>query len=312
MGDPAFTEMFLLTLFGEMENVKYAYFVLVLLIYLSIISINLTLILVILLERNLHEPMYVFLCGLSVNSLYGTAGFFPRFLADLLSDTHTITRAACFTQAFIIYSYAGAEFTFITVMAYDRYVAICKPLQYNSIMGPRTVLILVMAALLYPLSYMVVAVSCSARKAFCGHEINRLYCANWSLIRLSCDANALKDVFGICFTAFTVFLPCCFILYSYIRILLICQKRSSEFKSKALKTCLPHLLTFVNYSITIISEIILIRLDSVPRAVAVILSLEFLIIPPILNPLMYGLNLPEIRRRIIFIRKNKMRMNVTL
>ncbi|CAB1440807.1 unnamed protein product, partial [Pleuronectes platessa] len=89
-----------------------------------IVSANLVIILVISRERSLHEPMYMFIALLSVNSLCGATGFFPRFLMDLVSDSHLISRPACFTQIYVIYTYAGAEMTILGIMAYDRYVAV--------------------------------------------------------------------------------------------------------------------------------------------------------------------------------------------
>ncbi|XP_006627991.1 olfactory receptor 2K2-like [Lepisosteus oculatus] len=307
MEDLSLTGTFLLTLFGEIENVRFAYFALALFVYLSIIVINLTLTLLIFLEKNLHEPMYIFLCGLSVNSLYGTAGFFPRFLADLLSDTQTITRAACFTQAFIIYSYAISEFSMLTVMAYDRYVAITEPLQYNIIMTPRHISVLMAVAWLYPVFCMGLIIMFSARLPLCGNQIERLYCSNWSIVKLSCVNTTLNNAVGFVISCISSVLPLCFILYSYIKILIVCQKSSKEFKNKALQTCLPHLISLVNYSITVLSEVILNRFETkeMLKIVPVILSLEFLIIPPLLNPLIYGLNLPEIRKRIILLFRNK-------
>ena len=132
------------------------------------------------------------------------------------------------------------------------------------------------------------------------NELRKLYCSNWSVVQLSCVQTTLNNIVGIITTVVTVFLPLFFILYSYIQILVICQRNSSEFKRKALHTCLPHIVTFVNYSIAVFCEIIFSRYE-LPDVVAVILSLEFLIIPPVLNPLVYGFNFPEIHRRILLL-----------
>ncbi|XP_041923313.1 olfactory receptor 6K2-like [Alosa sapidissima] len=91
-------------------------------------------------EKSLHEPMYIFLSNLCLNSLYGTVGFYPKCLLDLLSDTHTITYSWCLLQVYVIYSSVLCEISNITVMSFDRYVAICRPLQYHSILTPHAVL----------------------------------------------------------------------------------------------------------------------------------------------------------------------------
>ncbi|MBN3297285.1 O10J5 protein, partial [Amia calva] len=288
-----------------MGHSKYVYFFLALVCYLLMIFLNVILVLVIFLERSLHEPMYIFLCNLSVNSLYGTAGFFPRLLADLLSDTHTISRAGCFTQIFIIYTYSIWEFTILTVMAYDRYVAICKPLQYNSIMTPRKISILIALSWFHPAFCMTVVIVFSSKLPLCGNQIERVFCSNWSVVRLSCIPTTSNNILGFCVTGTTVFLPLGFILFSYISILTVCYKSSKEFKKKALQTCLPHLITLINYSIAIFSDITLSRFEDILKVVSMILSLEFLVIPPLLNPLIYGMTLPEIRKGIINIRRKK-------
>ncbi|XP_041116047.1 olfactory receptor 6N1-like [Polyodon spathula] len=300
MENMSYTETFTLTGFGDMGKTKYVYFLLVLIGYLLIIFVNVVLVLVIFLERSLHEPMYIFLCSLCVNALYGSAGFYPKLLADLLSETQVIPHAGCFIQIFVIYGYVAAEFFILTVMAYDRYVAICKPLHYNNIMTDRVVCKLLAGAWLFPFCFMILVILFSSRLPLCGNQIERLYCSNWSVVKLSCVSTTLNNIVGFVLTICTIGPPLYFIVYSYVKILIVCQKSSKEFRSKALQTCLPHLTTFISYSITSFCEIALSRLDStaLPQIVVLTLSLEFLIIPPLLNPLMYGLNLPEVRKRV--------------
>ncbi|XP_058884344.1 olfactory receptor 6N1-like [Acipenser ruthenus] len=307
MENMSYTETFTLTGFGDMGKTKYVYFLLTLIGYLLIIFVNTVLVLVIFLERSLHEPMYIFLCSLSVNALYGTAGFYPKLLADLLSETQVIPHAGCFIQIFVIYGYAASVFSILTVMAYDRYVAICKPLHYTNIMTDRVVCKLLFGAWLFPFCSMALILLFSSRLPLCGNQIERLYCSNWSVVKLSCVPTTLNNVVGFIITICAMFPPLFFILFSYVHILIVCQKSSKEFRSKALQTCLPHLTTFINYSITSFCEIALSRLDSkdMPQIVAAILSLEFLIIPPLLNPLLYGFHLPEVRKRIINMLRRK-------
>ena len=291
---------FYLTMYKDQKNFRYIYFTLVLILYLVILSMNTLIILVIFLERALHQPMYILIACLSVNSLYGANGLLPKMLADLLLDTHAVSRPACFIQILVIWTYGSYEFTILTIMAYDRHVAICEPLKYHSIMTTRTLAIMVAVALLCPLCAVVSNISLTFQLPLCGNELRKLYCSNWSVVQLSCVQTTLNNIVGIITTVVTVFLPLFFILYSYIQILVICQRNSSEFKRKALHTCLPHIVTFVNYSIAAFCEIIFSRYE-LPDVVAVILSLEFLIIPPVLNPLVYGFNFPEIHRRILLL-----------
>ncbi|XP_059198354.1 olfactory receptor 6N1-like [Centropristis striata] len=288
---------FQFTLFADYGPLRYLFFILCLLIYMTIISANVVIILTVCLEKSLHQPMYIFICSLSLNSLYGSAGFFPRFLSDLLSDTHFISRPFCFIQMYVIYSYAACELTILSIMAYDRLVAICQPLHYHSKMTVKTVTQLLMCAVLYPAVAFGFCVSLTVRLPLCGNKLHRVFCSNWPVVQLSCVDTTLNNVAGQ-FVGIIVFFPLFFILFSYLHILLVCRRSSSEFRGKALQTCLPHIVTFMTFTLCLFCEVVLSRFmaNEVHQFVIFVLSLEFLIIPPINNPLVYGLSLPQIRR----------------
>ncbi|XP_070832681.1 olfactory receptor 6N1-like [Chaetodon trifascialis] len=292
---------FNLTMFVNIGNYVYPAAVLCFLLYAFIISANLVIIVVIAREKVLHKPMYIFILCLSVNSLYGSTGFFFRFLRDLLSDTHLILRSACFAQIYVIYTYASYELTLLGIMAYDRYVAVCQPLHYHSKVTSTLVCKLVSLACIYPAFSVASCVYLSSRLPLCGNKIPKVFCANWPVVKLSCVSTAINNIVGMIVSTTTVFLPLAFVLYTYTRIFLVCRKRSSEFKGKVIQSCLPHIITFLNYSITVFCDVALSRIDleNLNPFVAVILSLEFVVIPPIVNPLVYGLKLPEIRKFIL-------------
>ena len=300
MENGTFEVYFELTMFANIGPYRYLAFVFCFLLYAFIVSANLVIIFTISRERSLHEPMYIFVSCLSINSLYGSAGLFPRLLQDLLSDTHLISRPACFTQIYIIYSYASYECTILSIMAYDRYIAVCRPLHYNSTISCKTVLKLALLAWLCPAFSLATIVLLSVRLPLCGNEIKKVFCAPWFVVRLSCIDITLNNIVGMLMTICTAFLPLLYVLYTYLQIYLVCRKSSAEFKGKVLQKCLPHIVTFVIYSITAFSDVALSRFnpDEVNPIIATILSLEFIVIPPIINPLVYGLKLPEIRRHI--------------
>ncbi|XP_031714455.1 olfactory receptor 10A6-like [Anarhichas minor] len=291
---------FNLTMFVNIGYYRYPVFVFFLLIYSFILFANLVIILVIFRERTLHMPMYMFIACLSVNSLYGSTGFFPRFLMDLLSDTHMISRTACFTQIYVIYTYASHEFPILGIMAYDRYVAVCHPLHYHRKMTSQTVWKLAVFAWICPAFFISVCIYLSSRLPLCGNEIKKVFCAIWNITKLSCVTIVVNNIVGMLVTA-TASLPLLYVLYTYLRIVLVCWKSSAEFKGKVFQSCLPHVVSFVIYSIVSFSDIALSRynIEEINPYLSVILSLEFAVIPPILNPLVYGLKLPEIRKHIL-------------
>ncbi|XP_034549924.1 olfactory receptor 6N1-like [Notolabrus celidotus] len=292
---------FNLTMFADIGHYRYPAFIFCFLLYSFIVYANSVILIVIYRERTLHEPMFMFVALLSVNSLYGSTGFFPRFLVDLLSVGHLIPRTACFTQIYIIYTYGCNEMTTLGIMAYDRYVAVCKPLHYHRKMTSETVVKLALLAWIYPAFGLLVCISLSSRLPLCGNKIQKVFCANWNIVKLSCVNTDVNNIVGFLLTITTVFLPLCFVLFTYVQIVVVCSKSSAEFKGKVLQSCLPHMVSFVIYSITGFCDIALSRFDieNLNPFAAVVLSLEFVVIPPVLNPLIYGLKLPEIRRHIL-------------
>ncbi|MBN3305690.1 O10A2 protein, partial [Amia calva] len=292
---------------NETASHKYIFFAFTLLAYLLICLLNLTLIISIIIEKTLHEPMYIFLCNLCINGLYGTAGLYPKLLADFLSDSHVISYAGCLTQAYVIYTSVLSEFTILTVMAYDRYVAICNPLQYHSIMTSLTISKFLLISWILPFCDSTIGILLSIRLPLCGSHIDKLYCDNWPIVKLSCVDNILNNVYGYIVLLIHV-CQTLLIVCSYFHIVRACVM-SSEEMSKFMQTCLPHLISLISFTISIPFDVLYSRYGSrnIPQAVCNFLAVEFLVIPPLLNPLIYGLkqNLSQIRRRVmrVFCRK---------
>ncbi|KAJ0070000.1 hypothetical protein NL108_000234 [Boleophthalmus pectinirostris] len=292
--------VFNLTMFLKIEVYRYPAFVFCLLIYCFIMFANLVVVTVISREKSLHEPMYVFIACLSFNALYGSAGFFPRFLMDLLADTHLISRPACFIQVYTIYSFVGCDLMILGVMAYDRYAAVCYPLHYHRKMNLNTVVILTVVTYIYPFVIVTTCILLSAKLPLCDNKIHKVYCANWNIVKLSCVPTALNNMVGMLLSTTVVFIPLLFVLYTYLRIVIICWKASSEYKGKTFQNCLPHIISFTTFCVASFCDVMLSRIDleTVNPVLAVILSMEVVIITPIVNPLVYGLKLPEIRKHI--------------
>ncbi|XP_076147536.1 olfactory receptor 6N1-like [Alosa pseudoharengus] len=272
------------------------YFLLTFVLYILIITVNLTLILTVIMEKSLHEPMYIFLSNLCVNSLFGTIGFYPKFLLDLLSDTHTVTYSWCLLQVYVIYSSVLCEISNITVMSYDRYVAICRPLQYHSILTPHAVLKLLVVAWACPLLASLTALVLTLRIPICGSHIRKLFCDNTLILKLACFQTKANQVWGMILIA-GVLLQFVLILISYVFIVRACIS-SNEGRTKFTKTCLPHILVLAIFIITAVSDVLYGWEGSENLSVSErnALAIQFLIFPPLLNPIIYGLQLPQIRK----------------
>ncbi|CAF95087.1 unnamed protein product, partial [Tetraodon nigroviridis] len=168
--------VFTLSGFNSIVNSRFTLFALTFVCYCVIVQVNVTLIVAIIVDKSLHEPMFIFFCNLCINALYGTAGFYPKFLMDILSDSHVISYAGCLAQSFVMNSSACVDFSFLALMAYDRYVAICRPLVYHSVMNTQRVSVLVFAAWIVPVGQLLITVISTSTLRLCGSQILRIYC----------------------------------------------------------------------------------------------------------------------------------------
>ncbi|XP_028429887.1 olfactory receptor 1-like [Perca flavescens] len=297
MINSSYVSYFTLAAYFDTEMFKYLYFLLILSLYVFIVCANLLLIVVICMNRSLHEPMYLFLCSLFVNELYGSTGLFPFLLVQILSDIHTVSAPFCFLQIFCLYSYGGVESWTLVIMSYDRYLAICYPLQYHMHMTSKKVVVLIAVTWSVPFFAVFVTTSLSASLQLCGNIINKVYCDNYYIIKLACYETRVNNVYELIAVSLTVCVPVSVIFYTYIKILKVCFSGSKQTRQKAVSTCTPHLVSLLNFFLGSFFEILQSRFDmsSVPNVLRILLSLYFLTCQPIFNPVMYGLNMSKIR-----------------
>ncbi|XP_030600061.1 olfactory receptor 5F1-like [Archocentrus centrarchus] len=288
---------------------KYLYFLIVLTVYIVILCANVLLIVVICVNRSLHEPMYMFLCSLFVNELYGSTGLFPFLLIQILSDVHTVSAPLCFLQIFCVYSYASVEFLNLAVMSYDRYLAICCPLQYSTRMTAKKVAVLTAPVWFY--SFLVnasIVSSLTVSLQLCGGIINKVYCDNFYIIKLACFDTTISSDFGRVHMFVVIVGLILLILYSYLRILKVCFSGSRQTRQKAVSTCTPHLASLLNFSCGAFFGIVQssLNLNTLPPMFRIFLSLYYLTCQPLVNPLLYGLKMSQIRilyKSVLFWKK---------
>ncbi|XP_039635261.1 olfactory receptor 11A1-like [Perca fluviatilis] len=288
---------FTLAAYFDIELFTFLYFFLILSLYVFIVCANLLLIVVICMNRSLHEPMYLFLCSLFVNELYGSTGLFPFLLVQILSDIHTVSAPFCFLQMFCVYTYGSVEFINLALMSYDRYLAICYPLQYHVHMTSNKVVVLIAVTWSLPFFAVFVTTLLSASLQLCGNIINSVYCDNYSIIKLACYETRVNNVYELVAASLTVCVPVSIIFYTYMKIFKVCFSGSKQTRQKAVSTCTPHLASLLNFSFGVSFEILQSRFDmsSVPMMLRILLSLYFLTCQPIFNPVIYGLNMSKIR-----------------
>ncbi|XP_034459575.1 olfactory receptor 11A1-like [Hippoglossus hippoglossus] len=276
---------------------RHLFFIALICLYVVILCANVLLIVVICMNRSLHEPMYVFLCSLFVNELYGSTGLFPLLLLQILSDVHTVSRPLCFLQIFCLYTYANVEFCNLAVMSYDRYLAICCPLQYNTRMTVNRVALLIALIWLFPFLEVAVMICLSAPLQLCGNIINKVYCDNYNVVKLACSDTSVNNIYGIIYSTIIVGGVIFSVFFTYVKILKICLSGSKQTRQKAFSTCTPHLVSLLNFCFGGMFEVFQSRFNmrSVPNALRVFLSLYWITCQPLFSPVIYGLNLTKIR-----------------
>ncbi|XP_068429149.1 olfactory receptor 52E8-like [Clinocottus analis] len=299
MDNVSVVTMFTLSGLSGTTNYRVLLFALTLLCYCVIWLVNLTIIVTVIVDKKLHEPMYIFLCNLCINGLYGTAGFYPKFLMDLLSTTHIISYAGCLLQGFVLHSSVCADFSLLVLMAYDRYVAICRPLVYHTVMTKQRVCVFVFFAWLIPFYLVFMGTITTSRMRLCGSHIPKIYCINLLINNLACFAsvaNIAIPAFNYSFYAGHFF----FIIWSYVHLIRTCLK-SKEKWAKFMQTCVPHLFCLLTFSVSILFDLLYIRFGSkdLEQSVQNFMAIEFVLIPPMFNPVIYGLKMTQIRNRIL-------------
>ncbi|XP_017559760.2 olfactory receptor 1-like [Pygocentrus nattereri] len=289
-------------------QLSYPAFSLLLMVYVSIMVSNIAIVILILFEKSLHNPMHIIFCNLPLNDTIGPTAVVTTLLRYIFKEAseHYISYLECITQAYVCHFFSTASHTILMIMAYDRYVAICNPLQYAAIMTNKMVIKLTVSAWGVPAVLVGILIGLTARLSHCTSTILNPYCDNPALFKLSCEDTSINNIYGLSFTAVLLSSSVGTILITYIRIATICvTNKNKQLNSRALKTCSTHLAV---YAIMLISGSSIIVLHRFPNLTEnrKIASILYYVVPPFLNPIIYGVQTKEIRNKMVqLFRKNK-------
>ncbi|XP_020516455.1 olfactory receptor 5AR1-like [Labrus bergylta] len=287
-------------------------FIFLLLIYIFIMVSNIGLVVLISMERSLHEPMYLLFCNMSINDVFGATTIIPRILSDVFTpmSQRYIPYISCAIQAFCVHFHAGASYSVLMVMAYDRYVAICNPLRYVTIMTNRMVVKLSVGAWVAALIFVTILLGLTFRLTICRQTIMNPFCDNPSLFKLSCQNLLINNIYGLGMAVVILGSSLCSITFTYLRIAMLCFRSKNKAQiSKALQTCVSHLVVFL---ILLFSGGIISTLHRFPnlsdeRKFA---SIMFHVVPPSMNAVIYGLQIKAVREKIrVILNRNKKTMS---
>uniref|UniRef100_A0A8C6SG07 Olfactory receptor n=1 Tax=Neogobius melanostomus TaxID=47308 RepID=A0A8C6SG07_9GOBI len=278
----------------DLEKYRALYFVIFFTAFVVIICSNSTIVWLIWIQKNLHEPMYFFIAALLLNSILFSSAFYPKILIDILSEKQVVTYSTCLFQWYIIYSIGAAEFWLLMFMALDRYLAICKPLQYPTIMTKSRVNVLLTVAWTVPGFQVAITILVASQKKLCNFISRGIIC-NSTTHKLHCVPSAALNSWGLFVLVNSVFVPVIFNCFTYIHIFLTANRRGLEVRKKAMRTCLPHLIVLFNYFCLGSFDVLLARFEGeFPKLGRFIMSLQFILYHPLFNPFIYGLKMKKI------------------
>uniref|UniRef100_A0A8B9SI40 Olfactory receptor n=1 Tax=Anas platyrhynchos TaxID=8839 RepID=A0A8B9SI40_ANAPL len=287
---------FLLLLFADTQLLHFALF---LGINLAALLGNGLILSTIACDHRLHIPMYFFLLNLTLLDLGCISTTVPKAVANSLWDTRAISYAGCVAQVFFFFFIFLAEYSLLTLMSYDRYVAICKPLHYGRLLGSRACAQMAAAAWGSGVLYSLLHTASTFSLPLCqGNAVDQFFCEIPSILKLSCTNSYLREIGLLTFSGF-LFLGCfLLILFSYVQILrAVLRMPSKQGQHKAFSTCLPHLSVVSLFLSTGMFAYLKPPSISSP-SLNLVMTVLYSVMPPAVNPLIYSMRNQELMNAI--------------
>uniref|UniRef100_A0A8D2I7S3 Olfactory receptor n=2 Tax=Urocitellus parryii TaxID=9999 RepID=A0A8D2I7S3_UROPR len=265
---------------------------------------NGTILAVIKVDQSLHEPMYYFLSLLALTDVSLSMSTLPTMLSIFWFNAPEISFDACITQMFFIHGFGVVESGVLVSMAFDRFVAIRDPLRYTSILthgviGKIGIAVLTRAfCVVFPVPFLI------KRLPFChSNVLSHSYCLHQDAMRLACVSTLVNSLYGLIIVILTLGLDALIILFSYVLILkMVLSIASRAERLKALNTCLSHICAVLLFYVPLIGVTMIHRFGKhLPPVVHTLMANVYLLLPPVLNPIVYSVRTKQIRRRIIHV-----------
>ncbi|XP_026346309.1 olfactory receptor-like protein OLF4 [Ursus arctos] len=287
---------FLLLGFSEGPELQPLIFGLFLSMYLITVLGNLIIILAVSSDSHLHTPMYFFLTNLSFADICSTSTIIPKMLTNIQTQSTVITYEGCLSQIYFFILFAGLDVYLLTVMAYDRFVAICHPLHYMVIMNPQLCGLLVLVSWIISILHSLLESLMVLRLSFCTEvEIPHFFCELNQMTQLACSDTFLNNMVMYLATLLLGGAPLAGILYSYSKIVSsICGISSAQSKYKAFSTCASHLSVVSLFYCTSLGVYLSSAATQSSHASAVA-SVMYTVVTPMLNPFIYSLRNKDIK-----------------
>ncbi|KAM6448992.1 olfactory receptor 14A16-like [Liasis olivaceus] len=282
--------------FFDVPELQTLYFLVFFVIYTASVIGNLLIILIIILNIHLHTPMYFFVLNLSVIDLGYISVIIPKVMANSLMRTRIILFSHCVAQMFSSVVFAASEILLLTVMAYDRFVAICHPLQYESIMDRSRCIQLATYTWMMAIVIATLHTGATFASPFCSNVIHQFFCEIPQLLRLSCSDMYLIEIWAIALSI-VLYVACfLFIVISYTQILkAVVRIPSEQGRQKAFSTCLPHLI--VLSMVYLFGFFAYLRpKNRIPSQMDLVATIGYCVVPPFMNPVIYSMRNRDMKR----------------
>ncbi|XP_063038694.1 olfactory receptor 14C36-like [Melospiza melodia melodia] len=290
---------FLLLALADTHQLQLLHFCLLLAISLAALLGNGLIISAIACGHHLHTPMFFFLLNLALSDLGSICTTVPKAIHNSLWDTRDISYTGCAAQLFFFLFFISAEFFLLTIMCYDRYVSICKPLHYGTLLGSRVCAHMAAAAWASAFLNALLLTSNTFSLPLChGNVVGQFFCEIPQILKLSCSQSKLRKL-GLIVGSSSLGLGCfVFIVFSYVQIFrAVLRIPSEQGRHKAFSTCLPHLAVISLFLSTSVFAHLKPPSVSSP-SLDLALSVLYSVVPPALNPLIYSLRNQELKAAV--------------
>ncbi|XP_075768382.1 olfactory receptor 14C36-like [Pelodiscus sinensis] len=287
---------FLLQGFSDVRELQVLHFVVFLVMYLAALMGNLLTISAVVLDDCLHTPMYFFLANLSILDLGSISVTVPKSLVNSLLDTRSISYPACVAQVFLFVVFTSTDFALLTVMAYDRHVAICHPLRYERVMNRRACVHMAASSWLAGIVYSALHTGNTFRLPFCqSNVLNQFFCEIPQLLKLACSDSYHSEVGLIAFSVFLGLNCFVFFIVSYVQIFrAVLRIPSEQGRHKAFSTCLPHLAVVSLFLCTAFFGYLK-PPSTAPSGLDLVVGVLYAMVPPMMNPVIYSMRNKELK-----------------
>ncbi|XP_048372473.1 olfactory receptor 14A16-like [Sphaerodactylus townsendi] len=293
------TSEFLLLEYSDIREVRIICFFVFLTVYLTAVTGNLLIILAVALDQHLHTPMYFFLMNLAILDLGSVSVTVPKAMASSLMNNWSISYSGCVAQVFLLLLFLQSDFFILTIMAHDRYVAICNPLQYETIMHRGACIQMTVSAWIAGILNGVLHSGGTFFITFCSNIIDQFFCEVPQILKLACSDMYLVEVALIIFGS-SLGLGCfIFIIVTYVQIFAaVLRIPSVHGQKKAISTCLPHLTVVC---LLVFSGIFAyVRPHSYSSSdLNVLFAVIYAVVPPLLNPFIYSMRNKDIKNALL-------------